>query len=184
MPRRGRMCPPRMRRRKPRAAAEAERGAEEAASGRRSRPMQRHGRQLRRVERAAVSVADAPATQKQREPTRTRAARRGPRSRRSARAREAARASCTICSAGSSRSPARPDLTLKAADRALRDVRTALGAMPPLPTKQDFEDVARRLKAAQDGARRPRSRSCGKPTTGSAGPTPAFRSSSARRWRR
>ncbi len=45
---------------------------------------------------------------------------------------------------------AKPDLTLKAADRALRDVRTALNAIPPLPTKQDFEDVARRLRAAQD----------------------------------
>jgi hypothetical protein len=46
----------------------------------------------------------------------------------------------------------RPDLSgisLRAADRALRDVRTALAAIPPLPTKQDFEDVSRRLKAAQ-----------------------------------
>jgi len=41
------------------------------------------------------------------------------------------------------------DLTLKAAERALRDVRTALSAMPPLPSKQDFEDVSKRLKAAQ-----------------------------------
>jgi hypothetical protein len=44
---------------------------------------------------------------------------------------------------------ARADLTLKAADRALRDVRTAFGAMPPLPSKQDFEDVMKRLKDAQ-----------------------------------
>lgn len=41
------------------------------------------------------------------------------------------------------------DLSLKAADRALRDVRTALGSMPMLPAKQDYEDVVRRLKAAQ-----------------------------------
>jgi hypothetical protein len=46
---------------------------------------------------------------------------------------------------------ARPDLSLKAADRALRDVRTALNAIPPLPSRQDFEEVARRLRAAQDG---------------------------------
>lgn len=45
--------------------------------------------------------------------------------------------------------PTRADLSLKAAERALRDVRAALAAIPPLPTKQDFEDVTRRLKAAQ-----------------------------------
>ncbi|HUR36165.1 MAG TPA: DUF349 domain-containing protein, partial [Vicinamibacterales bacterium] len=44
---------------------------------------------------------------------------------------------------------AKPDLTLKAADRALRDVKTAFGSMPPLPTKQDFEDVMKRLKEVQ-----------------------------------
>ncbi len=43
----------------------------------------------------------------------------------------------------------RPDLTLKAAERTLRDVRAALGQMPPLPSKQDYDDVMRRLKAAQ-----------------------------------
>src|SRR5262245_61351476 len=43
----------------------------------------------------------------------------------------------------------RPDLSLKAAERALRDVRAALSAVPPLPTKQDFEDITRRLKASQ-----------------------------------
>src|SRR5207247_9606631 len=36
-----------------------------------------------------------------------------------------------------------------AADRALRDVRTALGALPPLPTKPDHDEMLRRLKAAQ-----------------------------------
>ena len=44
---------------------------------------------------------------------------------------------------------AKPDLTLKAADRALRDVKAVFGSMPPLPTKQDFEEVMRRLKEAQ-----------------------------------
>ncbi|HEY2905910.1 MAG TPA: DUF349 domain-containing protein [Vicinamibacterales bacterium] len=43
----------------------------------------------------------------------------------------------------------RPDLTLKAAERTLRDVRAALGQMPPLPSKQDYDDVMRRLKAVQ-----------------------------------
>ena len=43
----------------------------------------------------------------------------------------------------------KPDLTLKAADRALRDVKTTFGSMPALPSKQDFEDVTRRLKEVQ-----------------------------------
>jgi uncharacterized protein DUF349 len=41
------------------------------------------------------------------------------------------------------------DIPLKAADRALRDVRAALGAVPPLPTRQDHDDVIGRLRAAQ-----------------------------------
>jgi hypothetical protein len=44
---------------------------------------------------------------------------------------------------------ARTDLTLKAGERALRDVRAALGTLPPLPSKRDYEDSLRRLKAAQ-----------------------------------
>jgi Domain of Unknown Function (DUF349) len=39
------------------------------------------------------------------------------------------------------------ELTLKAADRALRDVRDALADVPPLPSRKDYEDVVRRLKA-------------------------------------
>ena len=38
---------------------------------------------------------------------------------------------------------------MKAAERALADVRAALGAMPPLPSKQDYDDGVRRLKAVQ-----------------------------------
>jgi hypothetical protein len=44
---------------------------------------------------------------------------------------------------------ARADLTLKAADRALRDVRNALGSMPQLPSKPDYDEIMRRLKEAQ-----------------------------------
>ena len=44
---------------------------------------------------------------------------------------------------------AKGDLTLKAADRALRDVKTAFGSMPPLPSKQDFDEVMGRLKNVQ-----------------------------------
>jgi len=45
---------------------------------------------------------------------------------------------------------ARSDLSLKAADRALRDIRAALAGIPPLPSRADFEDVNRRLRAAHD----------------------------------
>ncbi len=41
------------------------------------------------------------------------------------------------------------EMSLKAAERALRDVRAALGDVPPLPSKRDFDEVVRRLKAAQ-----------------------------------
>jgi hypothetical protein len=41
------------------------------------------------------------------------------------------------------------DLSLKGVERALRDVRSALAAMPQLPSKQDFDEVTRRLKAVQ-----------------------------------
>jgi hypothetical protein len=41
------------------------------------------------------------------------------------------------------------DVSLKAADRALRDVRDALADVPPLPSRNEYEDVVRRLKAAQ-----------------------------------
>ncbi len=42
---------------------------------------------------------------------------------------------------------AKPDVSLKAADRALRDIRAALSAIPPLPNKADHDDVLTRLKA-------------------------------------
>jgi hypothetical protein len=44
---------------------------------------------------------------------------------------------------------ARADLTLKAGERALRDLRNALAAVPPLPSKRDYEEIVQRLKAAQ-----------------------------------
>jgi hypothetical protein len=40
------------------------------------------------------------------------------------------------------------DLSLKAAERALRDVRAALSDVPPLPSKRDYEEAIRRLRAA------------------------------------
>jgi hypothetical protein len=44
----------------------------------------------------------------------------------------------------------KPDLTLKAGSRALRDLRAVLGsAFPPLPSKHDAEEIGRRLKDGQ-----------------------------------
>src|SRR4029453_13185461 len=43
----------------------------------------------------------------------------------------------------------RTDLSLKAGERALKDIRTALGTIPQLPTKKDYDEIVRRLKAAQ-----------------------------------
>ena len=45
--------------------------------------------------------------------------------------------------------PAKADLTLKAGERALRDLRAALADIPPLPSRQDYEEIVARLKAAQ-----------------------------------
>jgi Domain of Unknown Function (DUF349) len=44
---------------------------------------------------------------------------------------------------------ARSDLTLKAGERALKDLRIALGTIPQLPSKRDYEEIVRHLKAAQ-----------------------------------
>ncbi|PWT83036.1 MAG: hypothetical protein C5B57_07625 [Blastocatellia bacterium] len=41
------------------------------------------------------------------------------------------------------------DLTAKVAERALREVRATATAVPPLPSKSDFDEVVRRLKKAQ-----------------------------------
>jgi len=43
----------------------------------------------------------------------------------------------------------REDLSARAAERALRELRAAQGEVPPLPSKQDYDEVIRRLKAAQ-----------------------------------
>ena len=39
----------------------------------------------------------------------------------------------------------------KAVDRALHEIRSALAAVPPLPGKRDYDEITRRLKAAQGG---------------------------------
>jgi hypothetical protein len=44
---------------------------------------------------------------------------------------------------------ARADLSLKSGERALKEIRTALGAVPQLPSKKDYDEIVKRLKAAQ-----------------------------------
>ena len=44
---------------------------------------------------------------------------------------------------------AKPEVSLKTAERTVRDLRTVLAAVLPLPTRHDRDDIARRLKAAQ-----------------------------------
>ncbi len=44
----------------------------------------------------------------------------------------------------------RADLTLKSGERALKDIRSALAAVPQLPSKKDYDDIVKRLKAAQN----------------------------------
>jgi len=43
----------------------------------------------------------------------------------------------------------KPEVTLKAAERGFRDLRTMLSAVPPLPEGPDTEEVTRRLRTAQ-----------------------------------
>ena len=43
----------------------------------------------------------------------------------------------------------RADLSLKTGERALKDIRTALGTIPQLPSKRDYDEIVRRLKGAQ-----------------------------------
>jgi hypothetical protein len=43
----------------------------------------------------------------------------------------------------------RTDLTLKAGERALKDLRSALSAVPQLPSKKDYDEIVKRLKGAQ-----------------------------------
>jgi hypothetical protein len=44
---------------------------------------------------------------------------------------------------------ARADLSLKAGERALKEIRAALSSVPQLPSKKDYDEIAKRLKASQ-----------------------------------
>ena len=43
----------------------------------------------------------------------------------------------------------RADLSLKSGERAIKEIRTALGSVPQLPSKKDYDEIVKRLKAAQ-----------------------------------
>ena len=44
---------------------------------------------------------------------------------------------------------ARTDLTLKSGERALKEIRSALSSVPQLPSKKDYDEIVKRLKASQ-----------------------------------
>ena len=68
---------------------------------------------------------------------------------RETRARQEALARLTQLAARTEPLATRTDLTLKAGERALRDVRIALADLPSLPSKREHDDIAQRLKAIQ-----------------------------------
>jgi hypothetical protein len=43
----------------------------------------------------------------------------------------------------------RADLSLKAGERALKEIRAVLSAVPQLPSKKDYDEIVKRVKAAQ-----------------------------------
>jgi hypothetical protein len=43
----------------------------------------------------------------------------------------------------------RADLTLKSGERALKEIRSSLASVPQLPSKKDYDEIVRRLKASQ-----------------------------------
>jgi len=56
---------------------------------------------------------------------------------------------CSACATRPRSSPRGNILTLRDAERVLRDIRTALDAPGPLPSRQDQQTVVSRLKAVQ-----------------------------------
>jgi hypothetical protein len=44
----------------------------------------------------------------------------------------------------------RTDLTLKAGERALKEIRSVLSSVPQLPSKKDYDEIVKRLKATQN----------------------------------
>ena len=70
----------------------------------------------------------------------------------SRRARRSSRTTCAGCSRSAVRSrrwPASEQITLKAGDRALREIRAALEERVPLPSKKDRQEIQARLEAAR-----------------------------------
>jgi len=68
---------------------------------------------------------------------------------REARVRQEALAKLTQFAARVASLAGKPDLTLKAGQRALRDVRAALADLPALPSKREHDEMTERLKTVQ-----------------------------------
>ena len=93
-------------------------------------------------------------------------------------------ARCSSWSAASKPLAGAADLTLKAGERALEDLRAALSAVPPLPSKKDYDEIVKRLKARADRADAEGPGAARRRRVAALGQRRRSRSSSARRWRR
>ena len=127
------------------AQAEAERAESEAEAARlRDEEAARERERLQeQLEKERVRQEEQAAHKRQQEAERAEA------QAREARVRQEALVRLTQLAARTETLTAKSDLTLKAGERALRDVRTAVAALPPLPSRREHDDIAHRLKAVQ-----------------------------------
>jgi hypothetical protein len=106
-----------------------------------------HAQQEHRLQQQAEE--DRRRQEEQAEQERLRQASRADAEAREARARVEALTRLTQLAARAEGLVRTPDVTLKAAERALRDVRAALAGLPPLPSRAAHEEISSRLKSAQ-----------------------------------
>ena len=123
---------------------EAERAESEAQAARlRDEAARERERLQEQLEKERLREEERAAQQRQQELERAEA------QAREARVRQEALARLTQLAARTEPLAARSDLTLKTGERALRDVRTAIAALPPLPSRREHDDIAHRLKGIQ-----------------------------------
>ena len=146
----------RQRTRKPRGSRLKRRGPAERAESEAQAARQREEEQARERERLQEQLEQErrrqQAQEEQAAQERQQQAERAEAQAREARVRQEALARLTQLAARTEPLAAKADLTLKAGERALRDVRTALADLPPLPSKREHDEIAQRLKERPDRA--------------------------------